>query len=274
LSEEEQARVRRARVAILGMGGVGGAHLITLARLGIGAFSIADPDRYDVANFNRQHGATVHTLGRNKAEVMAEHARGINPEVDLRVFPEAIDSSNIDAVLEGVDIAVDGIDFFALATRRLLFSEARKRGIWALTAGPLGFSTAWLTFSPTGMSFDAYFDVNDAMDKADQLVAFIVGLAPAATHSTYLDLSQVDPRSGRGPSSGLACQLCSGVAAAEVVKILLNRSPIRPAPWAFQFDAYRQRLRKVYLMWGNRNPLQRMKRRMLRERLQQLGWKV
>src|SRR5437588_11574593 len=119
--------------------------------------------------------------------------------------------------------------------RRLVFREARKRGIWGLTAGPIGFSAAWVAFSPTGMSFDDYFDIHDSMDRLDQLIAFLVGLTPRATHRDYMDLSQVDTRSGRGPSAGLSCHLCSGVAGAEVIKVLLKRSPIHPAPCYFQF---------------------------------------
>jgi molybdopterin/thiamine biosynthesis adenylyltransferase len=274
LSEEDQERLRQSRVALVGMGGVGGAHLLTLARLGIGSFHIADPDRFEVANFNRQPGATMRNLGRNKAEAMADEAKQINPELQLRVFPEAISAHNIDALLEGVNAVVDGIDFFAIETRRLVFQEARRRGIWAVTAGPLGFSTAWLTFSPQGMSFDEYFDMAYAKDAMDRVVSFLVGLAPRATHRTYLDLSQVDARTGRGPSAGLACQLCSGVAAAEVVKILLGRSPINPAPWAFQFDAYRQQLSKVYQWGGNRHFWQRLKRQKVRRHLERLGWKL
>ena len=152
---------------------------------------------------------------------------------------------------------VDGLDFFEIDTRRHLFREARRRGIWAITAGPIGFSAAWLVFSPTGMSFDQYFDLNDRMDRADRLVAFLVGLTPRATQRAYLDLTQVDPRTGTGPSAGLACHLCSGVVAAEIFKILLGRSPIRPAPWYFQFDSYRQRLCKGRLHGGNRHPWQR-----------------
>src|SRR5688572_3034414 len=66
ITEEEQQKLRNSRVAIAGMGGVGGVHLITLARLGIGKFTIADPDVFDVPNFNRQYGATISNLGRNK----------------------------------------------------------------------------------------------------------------------------------------------------------------------------------------------------------------
>jgi molybdopterin/thiamine biosynthesis adenylyltransferase len=272
ISADDQERLRRSRVAIVGMGGVGGIHLVTLARLGIGSFHIADPDRFELANFNRQFGATTRGLGRPKAEVMAEEARAINPEVNLRVFAEAITPGNVADLLDGVDVVVDGIDFFAIEARRLVFREARRRGIWAITAGPIGFSTAWLTFSPTGMSFDEYFDLDDAMDRADQLVAFLVGLTPQATQRPYMDFREVDASTGRGPSAGLACHLCSGVAGAEVVKILLGRSPIRPAPWYFQFDAYRQILREGRLPWGNRHPWRRLKRRLARRQLDRLGW--
>jgi len=266
----EQRRLRQSRVAIAGLGGVGGVHLATLARLGIGSFHIADPDCFELANFNRQQGANLRTLGQSKAEVMADQARSINSEVHLRVFPEAITAKNVAEFLDGIDVFVDGIDFFALPSRRLLFGEARRRGIWAVTAGPLGFSTAWLVFSPYGMSFDRYFDLHDSMTIEEQLATFAVGLAPRATHWPYMDLTHVDPHSGRGPSAGLACQLCSGVVATEVVKILLDRPGVRPAPWYFQFDAYRQVLRQGRLPWGNRHPWQRFKRWLLLRRLQRM----
>jgi hypothetical protein len=87
-----------------------------------------------------------------------------------------------------------------------------------------------------------------------------------------MDLSRADPKRGRGPSAGLACQLCSGVATAETLKILLRRGSVRPAPYYFQFDAYRQQFRQGCLHWGNRHPLQRFKRWRVRRQLIQLGW--
>lgn len=268
VSAAEQTRLRRARVAIAGLGGVGGIHLATLARLGIGAFTVADPDRFEVANINRQHGATLSALGRRKATVMERQALDINPQADVRVWAEPITPANVSRFLDGVDVLVDGIDFFALETRRLLFREAQRRHIWAVTAAPLGFSTAWLVFDPQGMSFDRYFDLHDGMGRLQQLVAFAVGLAPRATHLDYLDLSAVDLQRGRGPSAGLACQLCAGVVAAEVVKTLLHRGSVRPAPHYAQFDAYKGILRTGRLRGGNRHPWQRLKRWWLLRRLQ------
>ena len=79
VTEAEQQVLRGKRVAIAGLGGVGGAHLLTLTRLGIGRFHLADFDRFELHNFNRQVGATVHTVGRPKVDVMAEMASAINP---------------------------------------------------------------------------------------------------------------------------------------------------------------------------------------------------
>jgi hypothetical protein len=65
--------------------------------------------------------------------------------------------------------------------------------------------------------------------------------------------------------------LCAGVAAAEIVKILLDRRPIRSAPHFNQFDAYRGILRTGRLHWGNRHPMQRLKRWYLHRRVRSLG---
>ena len=266
IASDEQSVVRNSRVAIAGMGGVGGIHLLTLTRLGVGKFTIADPDTFEVANFNRQCGATTATIGHSKVESMVDMALAINPNIDFRIFHEPISQDNVSRFLDDADLFVDGIDFFSIDARRLLFATARERGIWAVTAGPVGFSTAWLSFHPTGMSFDDYFDLNDSMDHMDKLVAFAVGLAPSHTHITYLDFDKVEPDTGKGPSASLACQLCSGVASAEALKILLGRGEVSQAPYYFQFDAYRHMLKRGFLWGGNRHPLQQLKRWWLRKK--------
>ena len=66
LTEDEQQLLRGKRIAIAGLGGVGGSHLLTLSRLGVGAFNIADLDTFELANMNRQAGASMATLGAGK----------------------------------------------------------------------------------------------------------------------------------------------------------------------------------------------------------------
>src|SRR5690242_674849 len=79
LGERGVARLRDRTVAIAGCGGVGGATAITLARLGVGGFVLADPGIFDPPDLNRQWAGRRSTLGRNKTEVHAELLREINP---------------------------------------------------------------------------------------------------------------------------------------------------------------------------------------------------
>jgi molybdopterin/thiamine biosynthesis adenylyltransferase len=263
ISAIEQEKLRHCRVAVAGLGGVGGIDLVTLARLGIGKFTIADPDVFELRNTNRQYGAMRSHMGHSKAQVMAGILREINPEVDVRLFPEGVNERNADAFLEGVDVLVDGIDAFEIDLRRQLFRKARAQNIYALGAGPVGFSTAWVRFSPSGMTFDRYFDLNDNMDRLEKFVAYVVGMAPSAIQRSYMDLSFLDVENRTGPSAALACHLASGVVAAEVLKILLRRGRVYAAPIYHQFDAYSGRYVCKRLIAGNRHPLQRVKRRWL-----------
>ena len=258
LTRAEQLRLRGARIAIAGLGGVGGAHLLTLARLGIGRFHIADFDRFEVHNFNRQAGAFVSTIGRPKCEVMATMARDVNPEAEVVGFDTGVDADNLDAFLDGVDVYVDAIDFFAVEARRMLFAACHARGIPAVTAAPLGMGVSFLYFSPRGMSFEDYFRL-EGCERNEQFARFIAGLSPAMLQRGYLVAPEaVDFAAQRGPSTGMACDLCAGVTGTAVLKLLCGRGELKPAPWTMQFDAYRQKLRFTWRPGGNANPLQRL----------------
>jgi molybdopterin/thiamine biosynthesis adenylyltransferase len=267
VNESEQQRLGSARVAIAGLGGVGGIHLATLARIGIGKFSIADNDTFEAANLNRQYGATIDTMGKSKVDVMAGIARSINPAVQVSTFPDGVHEGNIDAFLSGVDLVVDGIDFFSVDARRLLFNRARQNGIYAVTSGPIGFGATLQVFSPAGMSFDAYFGINDGMSYIEKMVAFTVGLTPWPLHLKYMDLTKVNLATGTGPSFASACDLCASLVTTTAVDIILGRRPVKSVPHYFQFDPYRRVYRKGYLAFGGRNPLQALKRRILMKRI-------
>lgn len=272
ISAPEQRRLSDSLVAIAGCGGVGGAHAHTLARLGVGRFRLTDPDTFSVANFNRQIGASVQTVGLNKAVVTARMIRAINPGASIEILDGGLTADNAAGFVRDAHAVVDGVDFFAMDARRRLFSAAWVEGTPALTAAPLGFSGTLHVFAPGGMSFDEYFDLSDGQVPFDQLVNFSIGLAPRALHLPYLDLRTVDPVTGRGPSSILGCQMAACLLGAQTLRLLLGRGQVPLAPRYLQFDSYRQLLRTGYLRNGNRNAVQRLKRRVLVRRLRQLGW--
>lgn len=260
ISEAEQQVLRQSRVAIAGMGGVGGIHLITLTRLGVGHFTITDPDTFSIENTNRQYGAASSTYGHNKAEAMAAIARDINPDLTIDIIPGGVTPENVDQFLNGANLFVDGLDAFSIDIRRVVYRAAAERGIFAVSAGPFGFSTGWMIFDPTGMSFDQYFDIQDDMSEAEKFIAFVVGVAPKGTHLRYLDKRYVDFKARKGPSAGLACDLAAGVVGAEAIKILLHRGRIKAIPHFHQFDPYVGKYVQGKLRSGNRHPLQRLKR--------------
>ena len=267
VTEAEQARLRRSRIAIGGLGGVGGVHLLTLARLGIGKFSIADFDVFDIVNFNRQVGATMHSLERAKIDVLGEMAREINPEIELRTFPQGIQPDSLDSFLEDVDVYVDGLDFFAFDARRMTFAACEAKGIPVVTAAPLGMGSALLVFGPGGMSFEDYFGFAGC-DEMEMAIRFLVGLSPAMLQRGYVaDMSRIDLARRKGPSSIAACQLCAGVAAVEALKLILRRKGVRLAPWASQFDAYRMKYTRTWRPGGYRNPLQRLMKTLVKRQL-------
>lgn len=267
ITPEEQATLRTKRVAIAGLGGVGGAHLVTLSRLGISKFNIADFDQFELQNFNRQAGATISSIGREKVKVLAEMAHEINPESEVSSFPEGVSSENIGKFLEDVDIYVDSIDFFALETRRQLFAECAKRGIPAVTAAPLGMGVGFLYFEPGKMTFEEYFRL-DGHEREEQLMRFLAGLAPRVLQRTYLAVPDaVDFFAERGPSTVMACDMCAGITGTEVLKILLGRGRTRAAPEGMQFDAYRQKLIFTWRPFGNANPLQQLMLWLIKQQL-------
>lgn len=258
VSEQEQGILKSKRIAIAGLGGVGGGHVLTLARLGITRFNISDFDQFELPNFNRQAGATISHLNQSKLEVMSDMAKDINPEMDINTFPLGIDASNVDQFLDGVDLYVDALDFFALAARQLVFAACADKGIPAITAAPLGMGVALLCFLPGKMTFEEYFQMK-GRDEHEQLLRFLLGLSPSMLQATYLvDDTRVDLSAHKGPSTIMACDLCTGVAATQALKILLGRGKILSAPYGLHFDAYRNKMKVTWRPWGNRNPIQRL----------------
>ncbi len=266
ITREEQQILRSKRVAIAGLGGVGGSHLLTLTRLGVGGFSIADMDAFELANFNRQAGADLNAIGLSKVDVMRAKALEINPTLELRTFSEGVTAANLTSFLDGVDLYIDGLDFFALDIRAGVFAHCAERGIPAITAAPLGMGVALLNFLPGRMTFEEYFRFENQPEN-EKIVRFLMGLSPAMLQTSYLvDPDAVNLALHRGPSTAMGCELCAGVAATEALKILLRRGKVLSAPWGIHFDAYRNKLVRTWRPGGNRNPLQRMGLRVARKK--------
>lgn len=271
VSSDEHTRLRLSTVAIAGMGGVGGDYLISLVRAGVGGFHIAEFDEFELANFNRQYGSNTRTLGRRKIEVMLEYALEINPELRVKVFDKGLDAENIDAFLSGVDLAVDGMDVFAVDMHPLLVNSATARGIVTVAAVPLGLGAGVLAFGPGGMSYEKYFAISPGMSEEEKIIQFALGFAPEMHHLKYLDPKSINLKARKGPSSIAGCKLCAGFITTQALLALLHPQELKLLPWYTYLDARLNHFHHRRLWLGNRNPLQRLKSFIAKKRLEKVS---
>src|ERR1700676_4798691 len=112
-------------------------------------------------------------------------ARDINPQLDLRIFPDGVSRASLGRFLADVDVYVDGLDFFAFDARRATFAACARLGVPAVTAAPLGMGASLLTFLPGRMSFEEYFHL-EGLSEHEQAIRFLIGLSPAMLQRAYL----------------------------------------------------------------------------------------
>lgn len=128
LGGEAMERLARSRVAVFGVGGVGGYVCEALARSGVGHLELMDNDRVSMSNINRQIIATQRTLGQCKVDVMAERIHDIHPQAEVQVYRRFLLPENAgDFDFDRYDYMVDAVD--TVAAKLLLAETAYVRGI-------------------------------------------------------------------------------------------------------------------------------------------------
>lgn len=111
IGKDNFEKIQKARILLLGVGGVGGHVAEALVRSGVVSLTVIDGDRVDISNLNRQLVALNSTIGREKVEVLKERLEDINPLVKVEVKCEFLDAERVDALnLEAFDYIIDCID--------------------------------------------------------------------------------------------------------------------------------------------------------------------
>jgi hypothetical protein len=110
INEKQQELLFKSRVLVCGVGGMGGVCAEVLVRLGVGNLILVDHDSFELTNFNRQIHSNMNTLGKNKAEVLAEEFKKINPDLNVKAIPKDLTSENVEEILNSVNIVVNGMD--------------------------------------------------------------------------------------------------------------------------------------------------------------------
>lgn len=128
LGEDALQKLKNCRIAIFGLGGVGGYCLEALARSGVGAFDLIDNDVVDITNINRQILALRSTVGKSKTEVAAERVHDINPDAEVNIFNVFFGAESADKFdFSRYDYVVDAID--TVSSKVLLALRAQEAGV-------------------------------------------------------------------------------------------------------------------------------------------------
>lgn len=265
VTEEEQRQLQSKRIAIAGLGGVGGSYLLTLTRLGIGQFNISDLDAFELCNFNRQAGATMASIGKLKVYELEDRALEINPELKINTFSDGVTTDNLDAFLEDVDLYVDGLDTFAVEIREQIYKRCYELKIPVISAAPIGMGTSMIVFTPESMPYHKYFGWQ-SQSPMDKIRLFLAGIAPSPNAARYLvNPSQLSLSNKKVISTPMGIDLCTGVICTVALKLLLKRGPVVVAPRTLHFDAYLNTFKVVWRPFGFKNPLQKLAYRLIKK---------
>ncbi|MFH8404407.1 ThiF family adenylyltransferase [Streptomyces sp. NPDC018019] len=159
--KERQLKLWDATIGVAGVGGIGGATAERLVRMGVQNLKVADPDTFEVSNINRQYGASLDTVGRNKAEVVAELVYNTTRDVNVEVYPEGITEETVDEFFEGCDYVLDKIELYEINARYTLhraFRRSQQCRFMMLTP-VFGHRTFFFKWTRDSMPAEEYFGV-------------------------------------------------------------------------------------------------------------------
>lgn len=144
--EEGQEKLKKAKVFLAGCGGLGSPAAIYLAAAGIGTIKIADRDKVDLSNLNRQVLHWNENIGKSKVDSASSKLRKLNPETVIETVADTITEDNISQLIADCDLIVDAMD--NLETRYLLNKAALKKGIPFIHGAVYGFEGRAMTVIP------------------------------------------------------------------------------------------------------------------------------
>ena len=119
-----QKKILNAKVLIIGIGGLGCPLLTYLAASGVGMIGIADPDKVEISNLNRQMLFTTNDIGKYKVDQAKSSINRINNKIRIKIYKKKVTSKNIKSIIKNFDIICDGTDNFE--TRYLVNDECKK----------------------------------------------------------------------------------------------------------------------------------------------------
>lgn len=235
ISAKNQKILHRATVAIAGCGADGGAPAVSLARLGVRHFRLADPDCFDTTNINRQEGAFHSTLGQNKAVAIAKIIQDIDVSSETIVYSEGVTEKNIDDFVKGSDIILEEIDYRQAFSTLIIHRAARKYNIPVVTGVSVGWNSFVFYFDPKGMTYEKFVGMpanigrNKRLLKIDQ-TAFVPELPSYLSRKLIKDvlLEKIEI-----PVIDAAVRLASALTSSFCYFLLTGVRDVKPVPYYY-----------------------------------------
>jgi molybdopterin/thiamine biosynthesis adenylyltransferase len=223
-TEAGLAVLRSKVVAFAGLGGVGGGAFLALVRCGVARFRLAENGVFDPPDMNRQAAAFGHTMDRRKLEVYAELARSINPDVELELFPEGLDESNLERFLAGADVYVGVIDAEKGADVKAMASGLiQKHGLPMFTCGAVGFGSLLVAHEPGGMMPEEFWRLAQEKSSGGKLLP---SMLEDFFNRPVMERIAKGLASGKVPTTAIGCLGANTLLACEVLVCLLQGSGV------------------------------------------------
>lgn len=204
-----QLRLKEAKIAIVGAGGIGAGAIPALVGAGIGHLTLIDDDRVELSNLQRQPLYADNQIGERKVDLAARFIGKRNPHVECRTVADRIEGDNADAILSGHDLILDGTDNFA--TRLVVSDAAVRLGIPLVSAAAQQFQgqVALFRSQPCYRCF-----VGDAFDADDCDTCAELGVLGALTGTVgnFAALLAIKAIVGIGPDASGSLHLLDGLA--------------------------------------------------------------
>jgi len=239
LTAGEQHRLTQSCVAIAGVGGDGGLVAELLCRMGVGSFRLADPERFEPENLNRQNGSTVATVGRAKVDVITELLTAINPDVRVELFHEGVQPENVDRFVGGADLVIDESEYTMHEIGVCIARAARRVRVPVLTGFNVAFGTIVTSFDPDGLTLEQYLGIPDdaPLDQVAQIEVPLDRWLPRLP--SYIDLTVIEAvASGErsAPSVAPGVALAAGAVTSQAFATLCGRGRRVVAPQVLWLD--------------------------------------
>ena len=223
INKKEQLKLKNSKITVIGCGGIGGAVIEMLTRMGVNHLKIVDKDKFDVSNINRQLMSSMDRVGQSKTEVTKEIISSINPFVEVETFNTELNEENVEDIIKKSTVVVDALD--NLKARIITSRCALKQEIpfvHGAIHGTMGQITTFTSKTPT---YEEIFKLSS--------------LGQDLNENVLRDLNKLTRTTP--PVIGPIPNIVGCLQAFEIFKILTGRENIITAPEVLVFDLMKQK---------------------------------